>query len=154
MLICRGTTTVLAAVIATVSAGTLTADTLSAADLDDEFTTSKSLSSWKNRDSVEGGRKTYDKVAIGASRKGWLTIVPRPGNGWYKDGMGPMLYKELEGDFLVETRVATESRNASGKPPRAQYNSAGLIVPRSGCSHRARASNPAICPVLSDTIGW
>jgi hypothetical protein len=42
--------------------------------------------------------------------------------------MGPMLYKEVEGDFLIETRVATRSASAAGEAPRAHYNSAGLIV--------------------------
>ena len=96
--------------------------------LDDEFAGTESLSAWKIRDSVEGGRQTYEVVSIGKPRSGWLTIEPRPSNGWYQDGMGPMLYKDLEGDFLVETRVVTHSRNAPDLPPRASYNSAGLIV--------------------------
>lgn len=97
-------------------------------ELNDEFNNIESLDNWKVRDSVEGGAKTYESIEIGEGRDGWLTIVPKAENFWYQDHMGPMLYKEISGDFLVETRVATRSRNAAGEPPKARYNSAGLIV--------------------------
>ena len=102
--------------------------------LSDEFDSPDTLSKWSNRDQVEGGRVLSDKIDIGESRKGWLTIVPKSGTGWYRDGMGPMLFRIIEGDFLVETRVEIKSRNAENQPPQANFNSAGLIVrnPESG----------------------
>lgn len=98
------------------------------ADFDDDFSSAARLEEWSIRDKVEGGSQTFETIDVGKLRKGWLTIVPRSTNGWYRDSMGPMLFKLVEGDFLVETSVAAHSRNEPSRPPGAQYNSAGLIV--------------------------
>jgi hypothetical protein len=78
-----------------------------------------------------GNADLHQKLDIGESRKGWLTLVPKANQGWYNEGMAPMLYKEIEGDFMMETRVVTRGANGA---PTAHYNSAGLIVrdPASG----------------------
>jgi hypothetical protein len=107
---------------------------VSAEDLSDTFDDPKTLKNWKILE-VQGRKMDlYEKIDIGQSRKGWLTIVPRRSRGWYQETMGPMVYKEVEGDFLIETRVMTRSRSAKDQAPQATYNSGGLIVrnPASG----------------------
>jgi hypothetical protein len=92
----------------------------------DEFDDAKSLKGW----SVfrPGNRDPHAKLDVGASRKGWLTLAPRPGQAWYNEGVAPMLSKTVEGDFLIETSVVTRKPGSPNEPPAAHYNSAGLIV--------------------------
>jgi hypothetical protein len=95
-------------------------------DTNDEFDDAKSLKGWTVF--KPGNQDLYQKLDIGKSRKGWLTLAPKANQGWYNDGVAPMLYKEVEGDFLIETCVATRRSGAPNDPPAAHYNSAGLIV--------------------------
>jgi len=74
------------------------------------------------------GTDPHDQLDIDNTRPGWLTVLPAPDHAWYNDGMGPALTRTVTGDFLIETRVQTHSRNNPDAAPDAQYNSAGLIV--------------------------
>ena len=96
-------------------------------DPSDNFDDAKTLRDWTVL-KLNPRADLHSRLDVGKSRRGWLTLVPRASTGWYNEGMGPMLYKEVEGDFLIETRVTTRSRAAANQPPRAHYNSAGLIV--------------------------
>ncbi len=60
---------------------------------------------------------------------GWLKVRGVPFDaGWYSDRSGPMFYREITGDFLVETR-ARGVRAADGSArPTGDFNSTGLIV--------------------------
>jgi hypothetical protein len=102
------------------------ASTTSAQDLNDDFDDAKALKNWTV---FKPGREDlHQKLDIGDSRKGWLTLVPKRNQGWYNEGVAPMLHKEIEGDFLIETSVVTRKSGAPDRAPTAHYNSAGLIV--------------------------
>lgn len=67
-----------------------------------------------------------------------LSIIPDGrGIGWFSDSKGTYLYKELTGNFMIETEV--EVRRLDHKPynPEAQFSSGGLLVrkPSSKNSH-------------------
>lgn len=104
----------------------------SAQDLNDEFDDAKTLKGWTVF--KPGNVEPYQKLDIGAVRKGWLTLVPKANQGWYNEGTAPALFKQIEGDFLLETCVVTRKAGAPDEAPGASYNSAGLIVrdPASG----------------------
>lgn len=94
--------------------------------LGDEFDDAATLKNWTVLKSGRDALQT--KLDIGRTQKGWLALTPRANTGWYNDGVGPLLSKEIEGDFLIETRVVTRRTGAPDEAPRATYNSGGLIV--------------------------
>ena len=96
-------------------------------DLSDDFDEKSSLQQWTVLKS-SSNENLHQDLSLGSSREGWLTIRPRANHAWYNDGMGPMLYKMVEGDFMVETNVVTHRPGSRNQAPNAHYNSAGLIV--------------------------
>ncbi|MEL6675828.1 MAG: hypothetical protein AAFR61_26710 [Bacteroidota bacterium] len=50
------------------------------------------------------------------------------GIGWFSDSKGPLLYEDLEGDFMVETEVKLKRLDGEAGLPEALYSSAGLLV--------------------------
>ena len=61
-----------------------------AQDLNDEFEDAKALKNWTVF--KPGNADLYQKLDIGESRQGWLTLVPKANQGWYNEGTAPMLY--------------------------------------------------------------
>lgn len=60
--------------------------------------------------------------------KALKVVATGEGIGWYSDSKGPLLFEEVEGNFLIETEV--EIKRKDGKPglPEANFTSAGLLV--------------------------
>ena len=60
---------------------------------------------------------------------GWLRVRGVPARaGWYSDRSGPMFYRVVSGDFMVETRArAVLASDGTGRPTGA-FNSTGLVV--------------------------
>lgn len=93
----------------------------------DEFD-SNTLSRWSLRHQVEGTEAQYTTLDIGSETPGSLTLVPTRTPGWFADGDGPLIFKLVEGDFSVHTRVEAESVSNPGQPPSSNFNSAGLMA--------------------------
>lgn len=60
---------------------------------------------------------------------GWLRLrgVPEEA-GWYSDRSGPFLYREVTGDFMIETRARSVQTADGQSRPLGSYNSNGLLV--------------------------
>lgn len=97
------------------------------AELCDEFGDAGSLYQWGCRDVDDGQPNSYERLDIGQSREGCLTIVPKA-CAWYRDGMGPMIYKRITGDFIASAYVVARSRRDPSRPPSQAFNSGGLIA--------------------------
>lgn len=95
--------------------------------LSDEFEDAASLSAWTILSEYEGLDLSHEALDIDQSSPGKLTVIPLTG-GWFESFMGPFLFKEVTGDFMVETLVIAGSRSNIDAPPTSFYNSAGLLV--------------------------
>lgn len=95
--------------------------------LSDEFDDASTRSRWRLWQDVSGEDPRHELLDIDQTHPGMLTIRPRAG-GWYAEHEGPLLYKLVDGDFLVETWVAASKVGDPDAPPDQPYNSAGLLV--------------------------
>jgi hypothetical protein len=93
--------------------------------LDDEFDNPATLASWS-----DAFPSRHDLLDIGASRAGFLTLQPAPNafNHWYSDSQGPYLYKQVTGNFVVETSLRIGRRSDMTLAPQGQFNAAGFVV--------------------------
>ncbi|MBK7396084.1 MAG: hypothetical protein IPJ34_07205 [Myxococcales bacterium] len=99
-------------------------DTGGLAASSDEFGSASTLSSfgdlYPSRHSI---------LDIGATTPGALTLAPTLAlhTTWYSDDYGPLLYKNVSSDFVVETAVVV-TRIGSSAAPSGNFNQAGLFV--------------------------
>ncbi|MEM7612367.1 MAG: PASTA domain-containing protein [Pseudomonadota bacterium] len=93
----------------------------------DEFGTD-TLSDWSLRHQVEGTAAQYTLLDIAQTTPGLLTIEPTQTPGWFASGDGPLIFKNLTGNFSVHTRVTADSVATPGQPPTSDFNSAGLMA--------------------------
>lgn len=96
------------------------------AALSDEFDRPQSLANWRPLFRDEGGGDQLARRDIGATRTGWLTLIPHT-SVWFQNYRGVLLYKPVHGDFVVTTRVRV-SRRGGGGAPRSPFSLAGLMV--------------------------
>ncbi len=100
---------------------------VSFSSLNDEFDDIDSLKNWKRVYQVEqSGADQLERIDINQSRPGWLTLVPRTST-WYMEYRGVLLFKEIEGDFVVSTKASVSNRAGRGAP-RSNYSLGGLMV--------------------------
>lgn len=94
------------------------------ASLSDEFDNAASLSNWKRVTQVEGAQNSpLQTYRVEAGR---LQLVPVTCT-WYKDYRAEMVFKEVEGDFVITTLARCTSRSGSGAP-RTAFSLGGLMV--------------------------
>lgn len=95
--------------------------------LSDEFNDPASLSNWSRVYQTEGwAADQMESMDIGSSREGHLTLVPRT-SSWYRDWRGILVYKLVEGDFVVTMKVEPRNRMLSGAP-NSSYSLAGIMA--------------------------
>lgn len=100
------------------------ADPLAA--LNDEFN-SPSLANYQQvRDAESWPNQQLELLDVGTTRPGWLTMMPYTCT-WYEDYRGPLLFKEVTGDFVVTTSVEATNRAGTGAPNRL-YSLAGIMI--------------------------
>mgnify|MGYP007032565969 CR=1 FL=1 len=99
-------------------------DTSDGDALSDDFDDPGSLSAWTLREDVDGGPGNWDVLEI---RDGRLRLRPTA-SGWYGNYVGPMLFKQIRGDFVVETSVRAAGLADPETPPSQLFNAGGLIV--------------------------
>lgn len=120
---------------ATVSQGGL-APTSQLSKLSDEFDSAASLANWKRIEQTEGwGASQLESSEI---KGGELVLMPFA-SSWYQDYRGVLLYKEVEGDFVVSTKVNATGRDGRSAP-RVSYSLGGIMVrtPRSDSANTWR----------------
>lgn len=94
--------------------------------LSDDFSNPATLSNWTRVTQAEGWNISQtDVLSIGAVRPGWLTIVPKTST-WYQDYRGELLFKLVNGDFIVKASLDVASKQ--GGPPRSNFSLAGIMV--------------------------
>ncbi len=98
--------------------------------LSDEFDDSASLSNWQRFHTLEGWPDKMLVADVDQTVPGALYLEPSS-CGWFNDLHAPFLFKEVTGDFIVETRVLAQGRSTA--VPTTNYSLAGLFVraPRS-----------------------
>ncbi|MEX1365751.1 MAG: hypothetical protein AB1Z98_21670 [Nannocystaceae bacterium] len=97
-------------------------------EFSDEFDDASRLSQWNRAHEQEGYAALHSVLDVDQSTPGELTLVPLPGVGWFGDFQGPLLYKNVAGDFVVETFVTAGNAGDPLQPPTQLFNSAGLLV--------------------------
>lgn len=96
------------------------------AALSDEFD-APSLGDYQRvRDVESWPNDQLEVLDVGVTRAGWLTLIPHT-NAWYEDYRGPLVFKEVTGDFVATTSVEVSNRAGTGAPGR-QYSLAGLMI--------------------------
>lgn len=97
------------------------------ASLSDEFDDPETLENWRRifRDEQTNADQ-LQRIDVGRTRRGALTLVPHAST-WYQDYRGVLVYKYVEGDFVVTTDVRASNRQGNGAP-RSQYSLAGIMV--------------------------
>lgn len=101
--------------------------------LSDEFNDAATLANWQ---SLATNSTTAITIDIDSSTPGHLVMVPsnirhtgQPNNnGWYANGRGPYLYKEVSGDFIVTSYIIASNVQDAGGAPTGDYNSAGYVL--------------------------
>lgn len=95
--------------------------------LSDEFDSPNTLRSWRHVDQEEGwNANQLERLEIGKPQSGWMTMMPHTST-WYKDYRGVLVFKPVNGDFVVTTRLRVNSRKGEG-PPHSQYSLAGIMI--------------------------
>lgn len=92
-------------------------------DLSDEFDDAKTLQDWKvhNRDHMKTFEVKGGKLIVEPDAK-----VDRI--AWYMDDAGPLVYKQITGDFLAEIQLRVGSVKEPNRAPYGSFNSAGFVV--------------------------
>jgi len=109
------------------------------AGLSDDFEDASTLADWAMLSDVEGGGPFHDMIDIDTSVAGALVIDPNnfvdptlpsgpTGSGWFDDYQGPLLFKEVTGDFVVVAHIQMGTTTNSNTAPTGDYNSGGFIV--------------------------
>jgi regulation of enolase protein 1 (concanavalin A-like superfamily) len=95
------------------------------ARLSDEFDNARSLARWKALGEQAGLPTHLKRVEVQKTGGGLLYVEPYT-SMWYEDYRGPLLYKEVAGDFVVTARVRVTGKK--GRTPESSFSSAGLMV--------------------------
>ncbi len=93
--------------------------------LSDEFNDAASLANWQRYYQVEGWPDKMMNIDVNRTRLGHLFIEPTT-CGWYRDSNAPFLFKEVDSNFVVETRLRVSGK--SSELPQRLFSLAGLFV--------------------------
>lgn len=86
-----------------------------------DFNDARDLTNW-NLLQIEGWAQKWRDVSI---QNGSLRIEPHS-SSWYEDHIGGYLYREVEGDFSITTRIHVSGINSP--LPQHEYSLAGLLI--------------------------
>src|SRR5262245_32715865 len=90
--------------------------------LSDEFDEPATMARWRNINDTEGWNANQLEVwDIDTSRPGHMRMVPHT-SGWYGEYRGVLVYKEIEGNFIVTLRMRVGGRANVENPPNQQYS--------------------------------
>lgn len=111
-----------------VSSGMTASSGLSA--LNDEFNDAASLPDWTDLLPALHATDQQGALDINSTLSGAMVLVPILLNevGWYADNQGPLLFKSVTGNFVVEIAVNVVNRAAPTQAPTGAYNAGGLVI--------------------------
>lgn len=83
--------------------------------------------------SLEDNDKTkHEPLSI---ENGRLKVIgDGEGIGWFSDSQGPLLYKNITGNFVIETEVSIHRKDGKEGLPEGNFSSAGLLIRAPGGS--------------------
>ncbi|WP_144394272.1 DUF1349 domain-containing protein [Pleionea sediminis] len=109
--------------------GTGNDNTDNLSDLNDEFAVNLDLladntSDWSILDAPDG---RADQITM---TNGWLSVIPQVfnQNAWFEDEYGPLIYKNVTGNFAVATHLRVVSRIDNNSQPNVGYNAGGFVI--------------------------
>lgn len=94
-------------------------------ELSDEFDDENTLKNWINMSEAEGWPNRIEEANINQNSKGRFYIIPSSG-AWYHNYHGAYYYKEVEGDFLVTTKMEVTGRDS--EIPSDDWTLSGLMI--------------------------
>lgn len=110
----------------------LAADDLT--DLSDDFENADTLPNWQRIFQTEGwGGDQLETWDIDDTQPGKMVLAPHT-TVWFDDYRGPLVYKEITGDFVVTTQVQIGDRDDIGDsdlddiPNGSEFSLAGLMI--------------------------
>jgi hypothetical protein len=89
--------------------------------LSTQFNSAESLQKWQEF-SVNGWIPKWESPKV---ENGQLVLRPKS-SGWFEDNYAGHLYREVEGDFIVTTKIKVEGNNDS--LPQRSFSLAGLFI--------------------------
>ncbi len=89
----------------------------------DDFSNASTIKEWKvhNRDHLKTFEVQDGKLVMEPNAK-----VSRI--AWYMDDTGPLVYKQISGDFLAEIKLKVGSMKEPNRAPYGSFNSGGFVV--------------------------
>ena len=107
---------------------------LEIASLSDEFDDSASIDDWQRVNEVEGWNTEQLNIwDVDQTQNGRMVMQPHT-VVWYENWRGPMVFKEVTGDFVITTEVHVTDRDDIGNsdadniPSDGQYSLGGVMV--------------------------
>jgi hypothetical protein len=97
--------------------------------ISDEFNDAKSLKNWKVFSETEHWPNRIEKTDVNKTLAGHLYLEPKFG-GWWNGFHGALLYREIQGDFVVVTRLLVKGKKES--LPTVVWNRGGILVRKPG----------------------
>ena len=104
------------------------------AALNDEFDSSSNIADWQRVNEVEGWNADQLQVwDVDETQAGQMVMQPHT-VVWYQDWRGPMVFKEVSGDFIFTSEVVITDRDDVGDsdaddvPDDATYSLGGLMI--------------------------
>ncbi len=116
-------------IMAILAAGMLHSSVLAndLAPLSDEFDSSSSLTNWLRVNETEQWfADQLEALDISTSEVGRMVLMPHT-VVWFNNWRGPLVYKEVTGDFVVTTDVRATGRDGSSVP-QTDFSLAGLMI--------------------------
>ena len=119
--------------------------------LSDEFENAATLSNWTRLNDSEGWNADKLEVFdVDTTAAGQMRIMPHT-TSWYADLTGPLLYKEVNGDFVVTTQLDVRRRNGAAGRPVPQFSLGGIMI-RSPRATTSAAAHPD--PGPANVLPW
>jgi hypothetical protein len=95
--------------------------------LSDEFDDASTLAQWSDvRVTEKWPNNQLATCQVNGQAKGALLLEPHT-SSWYQDYRGALLYKLVEGDFVVSADIAATGRDGKG-PPQSDFSLAGIML--------------------------
>lgn len=136
-------------IVAVHGGGEILADDL--AILSDEFDDPATLANWTRLNDTEGwAADKLEVLDIDTTTPGAMRLMPHT-TSWYMDLVGPLVYKEVTGDFAVTLHLDVSRRNAQPGRPTAAFSLGGIMI-RTPRAVSAAGPNPD--PLPDTELPW
>jgi cytochrome c peroxidase len=113
--------------------------------LSDEFGNASTMAAWQNLNQTEGWNiNQLEALDINTSRAGHMRFMPHTVS-WYMNNQGPLVYKEITGDFVATMRLQVQRRNGQPGRPETSWSFGGLMI-RTPRNITAAGPSPAAAP--------